>query len=140
MWLRKAVGFQVSMRVGCSPGSIAIISWDSKVGGPEFKYFLKSSVPSSRSRGLVPHKTVSKVTIHLSSREIMSSELMVGYKRSASDAPDTSDDNGSQPGRGKEAPSSSKCTPCSSQFLISHFWTRYSPLLEMRTNTGVTIF
>ena len=33
----------------------------------------------------------------------MSSEMMVGYKRSASDAPDNSDDDGSQPGRGKEA-------------------------------------
>ena len=33
----------------------------------------------------------------------MSSEPRVGYKRSAPDAPDTSDDDGSQPERGKEA-------------------------------------
>ena len=33
----------------------------------------------------------------------MSSEPIVGYKRSAPDAPDTSDDDGSQPERGKEA-------------------------------------
>ena len=36
------------------------------------------------------------------SRDMMSSEPIVGYKRSAPDAPDTSDD-GSQPERGKEA-------------------------------------
>ena len=35
-------------------------------------------------------------------RDMMSSEPM-GYKRSASDAPDTSDDDGSQPEQGKEA-------------------------------------
>ena len=34
---------------------------------------------------------------------MMSSEPIVGYKRSAPDAPDTSDDDGSQPERGKEA-------------------------------------
>jgi hypothetical protein len=33
----------------------------------------------------------------------MSSEPIVGYKRSAPDAPETSDDDGSQPERGKEA-------------------------------------
>ena len=33
----------------------------------------------------------------------MSSEPILGYKRSAPDAPDTSDDDGSQPERGKEA-------------------------------------
>ncbi len=33
----------------------------------------------------------------------MSSEPIVGYKRSAPDAPDTSDDDGSQTERGKEA-------------------------------------
>ena len=31
----------------------------------------------------------------------MSSEMMVGYKRSASDTPDTSDDDGSQPDQGE---------------------------------------
>jgi hypothetical protein len=35
--------------------------------------------------------------------DMMSSEPIVGYKRSAPDAPDTSDDDGSQPERGKEA-------------------------------------
>jgi hypothetical protein len=34
---------------------------------------------------------------------MMSSEPTVGYKRSAPDAPDTSDDDGSQPERGKES-------------------------------------
>jgi hypothetical protein len=34
---------------------------------------------------------------------MMSSEPIVGYKRSAPDAPDTSDDDSSQPERGKEA-------------------------------------
>ena len=34
---------------------------------------------------------------------MMSSDPRVGYKRSAPDAPDTSDDDGSQPERGKEA-------------------------------------
>jgi hypothetical protein len=33
----------------------------------------------------------------------MSSEPIVGYKRSAPDPPETSDDDGSQPERGKEA-------------------------------------
>jgi hypothetical protein len=37
------------------------------------------------------------------SRDMMSSEPIVGDKRSAPDAPDTSDDDGSQPERGKEA-------------------------------------
>jgi hypothetical protein len=37
------------------------------------------------------------------SRHMMSSEPIVGYKRSAPDAPDTSDDDGSQPERGKES-------------------------------------
>ena len=27
IWLTKTIGFQVSVRVGCSPGSITIISW-----------------------------------------------------------------------------------------------------------------
>ena len=34
---------------------------------------------------------------------MMSSEPIVGYKRSAPDAPDTSDDDGSQPERDKES-------------------------------------
>jgi hypothetical protein len=34
---------------------------------------------------------------------MLSSEPTVAYKRSAPDAPDTSDDDGSQPERGKEA-------------------------------------
>ena len=34
---------------------------------------------------------------------MMRSEPIVGYNRSAPDAPDTSDDDGSQPERGKEA-------------------------------------
>ena len=34
---------------------------------------------------------------------MMSSEPKMGYKRSAPDAPDTSDDDGFQPERGKEA-------------------------------------
>ncbi len=34
---------------------------------------------------------------------LQSSEPIVGYKRSAPDTPDTSDDDGSQPERGKEA-------------------------------------
>ena len=33
----------------------------------------------------------------------MNSKPILGYKRSAPDAPDTSDDDGSQPERGKEA-------------------------------------
>ena len=41
--------------------------------------------------------------IHLHSRDMMSSEPIVVNKRSAPDAPDTSDDDGSQPERGKEA-------------------------------------
>ena len=41
--------------------------------------------------------------LHLHSRDMMSSEPIVGYKRSAPDASDTSDDDGFQSERGKEA-------------------------------------
>ena len=39
----------------------------------------------------------------MNSRDMISSEPIAGYKRSAPDAPDTSDDGGSQEERGKEA-------------------------------------
>ena len=39
--------------------------------------------------------------------EMMSSEPIVGYKRSATDATDTSNDDGSPPERGKEAEAAS---------------------------------
>ena len=44
--------------------------------------------------------------VHLFTRNMMSSEPIVGNKRSAPDAPVTSDDDGSQSERGKEAEAS----------------------------------